>query len=52
MIASIRSRDGLERVTVPANSANVGSLETLIQAQLAVPVPAQKLCRDRNLLIA
>ncbi|KAK8946523.1 NPL4-like protein 1 [Platanthera zijinensis] len=53
MIVRIRSRDGLERVAVPdPKSATVDTLKTLIQAQLGVPVPAQILSNDRNLLIA
>lgn len=53
MIVRLRSRDGLERVTVTdPNSATVGTLKTLIQSQLCVPVSAQTLSRDRNILIA
>ncbi|XP_020581782.1 NPL4-like protein 2 [Phalaenopsis equestris] len=53
MIVRVRSRDGLERVTIPdPNSATVGTLKNLIQSHLGVPIPSQILSRDRNLLIA
>ncbi|PKA62273.1 NPL4-like protein 2 [Apostasia shenzhenica] len=53
MVVRVRSRDGLERVAVSdPNSATVYSLKTLIQSQLDIPVPAQILSRDRNLLLA
>lgn len=54
MIVRVRSRDGLERVTVPdpAGAATVGDLRALIEAQLGVPVPAQSLSLDQKLLLA
>ncbi|MQL76896.1 hypothetical protein Taro_009300 [Colocasia esculenta] len=54
MIVRVRSRDGLERVTVPdpAGAATVSDLRTLIEAQLGVPVASQALSLDQNLLLA
>ncbi|KAM0947697.1 putative nuclear pore localization protein NPL4 [Dioscorea sansibarensis] len=53
MIVRVRSRDGLERVSIPDPSwATVSTLKSLIQAQLAVPVSAQFLSLNRDLLLA
>ncbi|CAA6654201.1 unnamed protein product [Spirodela intermedia] len=54
MIVRVRSRDGLERVTVPgaADATTVAEFRTLIEAQLGVPVAGQALSLDQNLLLA
>ncbi|CAL9079030.1 unnamed protein product [Musa textilis] len=52
MILRIRSRDGLERVTVPDPSATtVATLRSLIESQLGVPAATQTLSLDPNLLL-
>ncbi|RRT58928.1 hypothetical protein B296_00033178, partial [Ensete ventricosum] len=52
MILRIRSRDGLERVTVPDPSATtVATLRSLIESQLGVPAAAQTLSLDPSLLL-
>ena len=54
MIVRVRSRDGLERVTIPgsADSTTIAELGTLIEGQLRVPVSVQNLSLDQNLLLA
>lgn len=53
MIVRVRSRDGLERITVPdPSTATVATLKTLIDSQLHVPIAAQSLSLDQNLLLA
>ncbi|XP_072954682.1 NPL4-like protein [Typha angustifolia] len=53
MIIRIRSRDGLERVTVPdPSSATVSTLRSLIESQLGVPYASQTLSPDPNLLLS
>ncbi|KAJ6792475.1 NPL4-like protein 2 [Iris pallida] len=54
MIVRIRSRDGLERVSVPdttTSAPTVSTLKTLIESQLGVPSHAQTLSLDPNLLL-
>ncbi|OAY69436.1 NPL4-like protein [Ananas comosus] len=52
MIIRIRTRDGLERVTVPdPSSATVATLRSLIESQLGVPAASQTLSPDPNLLL-
>lgn len=48
----IRSRDGLERVTINDPNITVSQLKTLIETQLRVPVPSQTLSTNQNLLLA
>ncbi|KAJ0977685.1 hypothetical protein J5N97_013159 [Dioscorea zingiberensis] len=53
MIVRVRSRDGLERVTLPDPSrATVSTLKSIIESQLGVPVAAQFLSLNRDLLLA
>ncbi|KAK9281548.1 hypothetical protein L1049_004451 [Liquidambar formosana] len=52
MMIRIRSRDGLERVTIDDPNITVAQLKTLIETQLRVPVPAQTLSTNQNLLLA
>ncbi|KAK1278112.1 NPL4-like protein 2 [Acorus gramineus] len=51
MIVRVRSRDGLERVTVPNPNATVAELKTLIESQLKVPAAQQTLSMDKDLLL-
>ncbi|KAK9086600.1 hypothetical protein Syun_028994 [Stephania yunnanensis] len=49
----IRSRDGLERVTIEnPNNATIADLKALIENQLGVPISIQALSKDQNLLLA
>lgn len=48
----VRSRDGLERVTVDGSHTTVSQLKTQIQDQLQIPIHNQTLSADRNLLLA
>ncbi|WZY87435.1 hypothetical protein YC2023_044170 [Brassica napus] len=48
----VRSRDGLERVSVDGSDTTVSQLKTLIQDQLQIPIHNQTLSTDRNLLLA
>ncbi|KAJ4829529.1 hypothetical protein Tsubulata_035679 [Turnera subulata] len=52
MMLRIRSRDGLERVTVDHPNITIGQLKTLIQAQLQIPIHNQTLSTNQNLLLA
>ncbi|KAJ4727574.1 NPL4-like protein [Melia azedarach] len=52
MLLRIRSRDGLERVTVDNSKITVAQLKTLIQSQLQIPVENQTLSTNQNLLLA
>ncbi|CAI0387429.1 unnamed protein product [Linum tenue] len=52
MMLRIRSRDGLERVSVDASCTTVGHLKTLIQSQLQIPIHNQTLSTNQNLLLA
>ncbi|CAL9075677.1 NPL4 family [Musa troglodytarum] len=52
MILRIRSRDGMERVTVPdLSTATVATLCSLIESHLGVPAAVQTLSLDHNLLL-
>ncbi|GFQ04404.1 npl4-like protein 1 [Phtheirospermum japonicum] len=48
----IRSRDGLERVSIDNPLATVAHLKSEIESQLRVPVQAQTLSTNQNLLLA
>ncbi|EOA24114.1 hypothetical protein CARUB_v10017347mg [Capsella rubella] len=48
----IRSRDGLERVSVDGPHITVSQLKTLIQDELQIPIHNQTLSTNRNLLLA
>ncbi|KAG2325354.1 hypothetical protein Bca52824_008082 [Brassica carinata] len=52
MMLRVRSRDGLERVTIDGSHITVSQLKTLIQDQLQIPIHNQTLSTDRNLLLA
>nr|DAD33482.1 TPA_asm: hypothetical protein HUJ06_012333 [Nelumbo nucifera] len=52
MMIRVRSRDGLERVTVDNSHITVSGFKTLIENQLRVPVPNQTLSTNQNLLLA
>eukprot|EP00271_Cylindrocystis_brebissonii_P009350 TRINITY_DN24131_c0_g1_i1.p1 TRINITY_DN24131_c0_g1~~TRINITY_DN24131_c0_g1_i1.p1 ORF type:complete len:406 (+),score=71.87 TRINITY_DN24131_c0_g1_i1:483-1700(+) len=51
MLIRIRSRDGLERVTLPAD-ATVASLKAKIADELTIPVNAQILSTSQHLLLS
>jgi nuclear protein localization family protein 4 len=51
MILRIRSRDGTDRITVPAAAATVADLQHLIAACVTVPAPLQRLSLDPALLL-
>lgn len=51
MLLRIRSRDGLERVSIEPSSS-VGQLQDAIASQLRVPVSAQIISRNQALLLA
>ncbi|KAL6214796.1 hypothetical protein ACLB2K_014228 [Fragaria x ananassa] len=52
MLLRIRSRDGLERLTVDNPNATVGELKSLIQNNLRIPLENQTLSTNQNLLLA
>ncbi|KAI4301330.1 hypothetical protein L6164_034618 [Bauhinia variegata] len=52
MMLRIRSRDGLERVSVDSPHITVGILKSLIQSQLQIPIQNQTLSTNQNLLLA
>ncbi|KAK4433509.1 NPL4-like protein 2 [Sesamum alatum] len=52
MMIRIRSRDGLERVSIENPRATVAQLKSEIESQLRVPVHAQILSTSQNLLLA
>ncbi|KAJ3669664.1 hypothetical protein LUZ60_011614 [Juncus effusus] len=53
MILRIRSRDGLERITIPnPASATVSTVRSLIESQLGVPSSSQTLSLDPKLLLS
>ncbi|CAK9175877.1 unnamed protein product [Ilex paraguariensis] len=52
MMIRIRSRDGLERVTIENPHTTIGQLKTLIESQLRVPIQAQTLSANQNMLLA
>lgn len=48
----IRSRDGVERLSIDNPNITIGELKTLIESQLHVPVSNQTLSLNQNLLLA
>ncbi|CAM8894442.1 unnamed protein product [Rhodiola kirilowii] len=53
MLLRIRSRDGLERVTIDnSKSATISDLKSSIESQLRVPIQSQTLSTNQNLLLA
>ncbi|KAL5561586.1 hypothetical protein UlMin_031333 [Ulmus minor] len=52
MMLRIRSRDGLERITVDNSNLTVSQLKALIQSQLQIPFQNQILSTNQNLLLA
>lgn len=48
----VRSRDGVERVSIDNPNITIGELKTLIESELHVPVPNQTLSLHQNLLLA
>ncbi|KAL2535343.1 NPL4-like protein 2 [Forsythia ovata] len=52
MMIRIRSRDGLERVTIDNPQATVAQLKSAIESQLRVPTHSQTLSTNQNLLLA
>lgn len=52
MMLRIRSRDGLERVTVDNPHCTVSELKSLIQSQLRIPIHNQTISTNQNLLLA
>ncbi|XP_028762298.1 NPL4-like protein 1 [Neltuma alba] len=52
MMLRIRSRDGLERVSVDNPHITVAQLQSLIQSQLQIPIHNQTLSTNQNLLLA
>ncbi|KAK6145686.1 hypothetical protein DH2020_022506 [Rehmannia glutinosa] len=52
MMIRLRSRDGLERVTIDNPLATVAQLKSEIQTQLRVPIQAQILSKNQTLLLA
>ncbi|GLT60821.1 hypothetical protein SLA2020_335700 [Shorea laevis] len=52
MMLRVRSRDGLERVSIESPQITVSQLKTLIQSQLRIPIDNQTLSTNQNLLLA
>ncbi|CAA2972617.1 NPL4 2 [Olea europaea subsp. europaea] len=52
MMIRIRSRDGLERVSIDDKQTTVGQLRSAIESQLRVPTHSQTLSTNQNLLLA
>ncbi|KAK7244680.1 hypothetical protein RIF29_39505 [Crotalaria pallida] len=52
MMLRIRSRDGLERITIDSPNITVSQLKSAIQSQLNIPVPNQTLSTNQNLLLS
>ncbi|KAL3367593.1 hypothetical protein AABB24_012035 [Solanum stoloniferum] len=52
MMIRIRSRDGLERVTIDNPHATISQLKSQIESQLRVSVQSQTLSANQNLLLA
>ncbi|KAG8380963.1 hypothetical protein BUALT_Bualt06G0071100 [Buddleja alternifolia] len=52
MMIRIRSRDGLERVSIDNPIATVAQLKSEIESQLRVPIHAQIISTNQNLLLA
>lgn len=48
----VRSRDGVERVSIDNPNITIGELKTLIESQLHVPLANQTLSLQQNLLLA
>ncbi|KAG5231813.1 NPL4 protein [Salix suchowensis] len=51
MMIRIRSRDGLERVSIENPNITISQLKTLIQNQLQIPIHNQTLSTNQNLLL-
>lgn len=51
MIVRIRSREGLERVSIPDSMATLATLRSLIESQLGIPASSQTLSLDPKLLL-
>ncbi|KAE8009626.1 hypothetical protein FH972_006054 [Carpinus fangiana] len=51
MMLRVRSRDGLERVSIESPQITVSQLKTLIQSQLRIPIDNQTLSTNQNLLL-
>ncbi|KAJ9696357.1 hypothetical protein PVL29_008533 [Vitis rotundifolia] len=52
MLIRIRSREGLERLTLDNPHATISQLKTLIQQHLHIPISSQTLSTNQNLLLA
>lgn len=52
MMLRVRSRDGLERVSLESPQVTVSQLKALIQSHLRIPVQNQTLSTNQNLLLA
>jgi nuclear protein localization family protein 4 len=52
MMIRIRSRDGLERVSIDNPNITISQFKTLIQNQLQIPIHNQTLSTNQNLLLA
>ncbi|KAM3373659.1 NPL4-like protein [Capsicum chinense] len=52
MMIRIRSRDGLERVSIDNPHATISQLKSQIESQLGVPLQSQTLSTNQNLLLA
>ncbi|KAL6952432.1 hypothetical protein U1Q18_041423 [Sarracenia purpurea var. burkii] len=52
MMIRIRSRDGLERVTIDNPHITIAQLKSLVESKLRVPIPNQTLSTNQNLLLA
>ncbi|XP_057483026.1 NPL4-like protein 1 [Actinidia eriantha] len=52
MMIRIRSRDGLERLSIDNPHLTIAQLKTLIEFQLRVPIANQTLSTNQNLLLA
>ncbi|GFZ04652.1 nuclear pore localization protein NPL4 [Actinidia rufa] len=51
MMIRIRSRDGLERLSIDNPHLTIAQLKTLIESQLRVPIAKQTLSTNQNLLL-
>ncbi|CAL0326663.1 unnamed protein product [Lupinus luteus] len=52
MMLRIRSRDGLERITIDNPNITISQLQTTIQTQLHIPIQTQTLSTNQNLLLS
>ncbi|KAG5251787.1 NPL4 protein [Salix suchowensis] len=52
IMVRVRSRDGLERVSIDNPNITISHLKTLIQNQLQIPIHNQTLSTNQNLLLA